>query len=376
MEHIGQKTKDLRKKADLTQERLVDYLGVSAQAVSKWEVGSASPDLSLIAPLCRVLGCSADKLLGIDLTEDNEGAEDLSKELMRLSREDLERFEDIVALAAQKYPRNEQVSYRIAETDYWRLGGMEGKTEEERRRKADAEKRLLALLADGKNETWKTYAASQLFQMRMNDGLREEAEAFAEQSGPFRDENLLACLDGEDWQNEQQFLVYKSLNWLCNYLNMRGDRENHLPSYEAAEAVVKAIITDGNYVMYARGLSESAVNQARLFVEAGEYGRAVEKLRDQVEYDEQWYRILRAAAEDPGRYLPYTAPVLDRWGEGAGDLIDREDAVLPAGRNWRKERAEFLKSAPIYAPLREREDFEALIAELGSQAVSEKEETV
>ena len=39
MEHIGQRIKDLRKKADLTQDRLADYLGVSAQAVSKWEVG-------------------------------------------------------------------------------------------------------------------------------------------------------------------------------------------------------------------------------------------------------------------------------------------------------------------------------------------------
>ena len=65
MDHIGQKIKELRKKADMTQDRLAEMLGVTAQAVSKWEVGSASPDLSLIAPLCRLLGCSADELLGI-----------------------------------------------------------------------------------------------------------------------------------------------------------------------------------------------------------------------------------------------------------------------------------------------------------------------
>ena len=69
MEHIGQKIKDLRKKADLTQDRLADYLGVSAQAVSKWEVGSASSDLALIAPLCRVFGCTSDELLGIGRQE-------------------------------------------------------------------------------------------------------------------------------------------------------------------------------------------------------------------------------------------------------------------------------------------------------------------
>ena len=71
MDHIGQKIKELRKKADMTQDRLADYLGVSAQAVSKWEVGSASPDLSLIVPLCRVFGVTADELLGIAEEKEN-----------------------------------------------------------------------------------------------------------------------------------------------------------------------------------------------------------------------------------------------------------------------------------------------------------------
>ena len=49
----------------MTQERLAETVGVSPQAVSKWEVGSASPDLFLFAPMCRVLGCTSDELLGI-----------------------------------------------------------------------------------------------------------------------------------------------------------------------------------------------------------------------------------------------------------------------------------------------------------------------
>ena len=71
MDHIGQKIRELRKKADLTQDRLAEMLGVTAQAVSKWEVGSASPDLSLIAPLCRVFGVTADELLGIAEEKEN-----------------------------------------------------------------------------------------------------------------------------------------------------------------------------------------------------------------------------------------------------------------------------------------------------------------
>ena len=39
MNHIGRRIKDLRKKKDMTQERLAEYLNVSFQAVSKWETG-------------------------------------------------------------------------------------------------------------------------------------------------------------------------------------------------------------------------------------------------------------------------------------------------------------------------------------------------
>ena len=36
MQNIGKRIRELRKKNDLTQEKLADYLGVSYQAVSKW----------------------------------------------------------------------------------------------------------------------------------------------------------------------------------------------------------------------------------------------------------------------------------------------------------------------------------------------------
>ena len=66
---IGEKIKELRKKNDLTQEKLADYLCVSYQAVSKWECGLSSPDLSLIVPLAKLLHVTTDELLGMTAPE-------------------------------------------------------------------------------------------------------------------------------------------------------------------------------------------------------------------------------------------------------------------------------------------------------------------
>ena len=65
MQHsIGKTIKDLRKSRGLTQEELAEKIGVTAQAISKWENESGMPDLSQIVPLAHVFGVSTDTLLG------------------------------------------------------------------------------------------------------------------------------------------------------------------------------------------------------------------------------------------------------------------------------------------------------------------------
>ena len=60
---IGKKIKDLRMQKGITQEALSKALGVSAQAVSKWEQCLTSPDISLLVPLADYFGVSLDALL-------------------------------------------------------------------------------------------------------------------------------------------------------------------------------------------------------------------------------------------------------------------------------------------------------------------------
>ena len=60
---IGGYIQHLRKAAGLTQKELAEKLGVSFQAVSKWENGDALPDTGLLLELCDELNTTADKLL-------------------------------------------------------------------------------------------------------------------------------------------------------------------------------------------------------------------------------------------------------------------------------------------------------------------------
>lgn len=55
--------KQKRKELGLTQEQIADYLGVSTPAVNKWENGATYPDISLLAPLARLLKIDLNTLL-------------------------------------------------------------------------------------------------------------------------------------------------------------------------------------------------------------------------------------------------------------------------------------------------------------------------
>lgn len=63
---LSEKIINLRKARNMSQEELAEKLGVSRQAVSRWEVGSALPDASNILQLSKLFGVSADYLLNDD----------------------------------------------------------------------------------------------------------------------------------------------------------------------------------------------------------------------------------------------------------------------------------------------------------------------
>lgn len=63
LERVGKQITSLRKELGYTGAKLAERLGVSPQAVSKWENAKCLPETSVLPELARVLGCSIDSLL-------------------------------------------------------------------------------------------------------------------------------------------------------------------------------------------------------------------------------------------------------------------------------------------------------------------------
>jgi transcriptional regulator with XRE-family HTH domain len=62
---MGKRIMQLRKEKGYTQEQLAEMMGVSAQAVSKWENDVSCPDISILPQLAEKLGVTTDELLGV-----------------------------------------------------------------------------------------------------------------------------------------------------------------------------------------------------------------------------------------------------------------------------------------------------------------------
>jgi len=98
---IANRLVELRKKMGLSQEELADKLGLSRQAVSKWERAEASPDTDNLICLAKLYGVSLDDLLNTD-----QSVEDIANEIKGRNAESVASRDGIHLVDGEK---NEEV---------------------------------------------------------------------------------------------------------------------------------------------------------------------------------------------------------------------------------------------------------------------------
>ncbi|MGN1345848.1 MAG: helix-turn-helix domain-containing protein [Eubacteriales bacterium] len=104
---LGDKIRSLRREKNISQEVLAAYLGVSFQAVSKWETGSAMPDISLIPSIAAFFSVTTDELFSFHLFQIEKKVEEIVNEHSKYFDSDPKKAEEILREGLKKYPGNE-----------------------------------------------------------------------------------------------------------------------------------------------------------------------------------------------------------------------------------------------------------------------------
>lgn len=105
--YIGENLKKQRKLRELTQEQLADILGVSFQAVSKWERGEVYPDIELLPTIAEYFGITTDELMGMDVIRDSSEADKILNTVRENSGAGkIEENLKILEEAVKRFPNN------------------------------------------------------------------------------------------------------------------------------------------------------------------------------------------------------------------------------------------------------------------------------
>lgn len=274
---LGNKIRQLRRRDHKTQEQLAEALGVTAQAVSRWESGGSYPDMNLIPSIANFFGVSIDELFGYE-SQRTGRIDALVAEIDRMNQ--LNSGKDVcvaecIALARSalvEFPGNEKLMLSLASILY-KAGGVrygechlideEGysvydtekhKTYEEWLEAIPLYEKALQTLPLGK---LRDRATDELSQLYLNLGEHEKGMALADLApdmwGSREFLRAYAC-DGKQYVKAHSELLLQTIRASAVFIvNITAGDQRHLTAHEKAENIASAIrlfevvCPDGNF---------------------------------------------------------------------------------------------------------------------------------
>ena len=170
--NIGNNIKNLRNRNKITQDQLATYLGVTPQAISRWETGDGYPDIEFLPSLAEFFSVSADDLLGINLNEKEKRLKEIMEEVnyksqMGVSREDIPWARQILA----EFPSNVRLQLNLGKCLFWAQDENDPNSAELK----EAEKIFLSVSENAESTDHRTQALVWLCNLYSN-GLKDAVE--------------------------------------------------------------------------------------------------------------------------------------------------------------------------------------------------------
>lgn len=288
---IGEVIKMLRKKQDITQEKLAEYLGISYQAISKWENGLALPDITLVPTIADFFSVSIDELFSQNEQIKDEKIKEYENENKRLRNiGDIKGSINLMRKALKEYPKNYQLTLSLASA----LVSYNATDEQEKESKEkgyieeaislceriledctydEIRHRAIQILCYSYPEFGKSERAIELANLMPNICISKEMLLAHIYSGDDRikqkQENILRLLDFIS-SNLVTFSYGKMLN--LSY-------EEKIQCVEAAKTLYNVIFYDDNTLFYSCRLRKIYCRLAELSCAVGKCDHAIEYLK-------------------------------------------------------------------------------------------------
>ena len=364
---IGKIIRELRSEKLVTQEQLAVFLGVTPQAVSRWESQYSYPDIELLPAIADYFSVTTDMLLGVRKEERELRLAELRKELLRLSEEGSP--EERIAFARQaaaEFPSEASFQLSLADA-LQRLTGTENPN------KAlidEAEKIYLTVLETSKDISTRCQAIEGLvthYSYWHRDDTRALEMADRLPSLEYCRELAKAlCLRGSRRIYLQQVielcttyltLSIKELAFETEPSNGKPGQERGIQMLKTANEITRLIFGEDMMYHHAR-VSYYAKHMSTMQLALGKTDDALDSLEEMARHA---IACDASYQSDHGRH--FTSPLVDAlvYTGTSSNFPDNEE------HNQCWYRLEFLADS-CYDCIREDERFRAIVKELKSRA--------
>ena len=353
---IGEKIKELRKKNDLTQEKLADYLCVSYQAVSKWECGLSNPDLTLIVPLAKLLHVTTDELLG--MTSPQTDKKKLEYDALYDKAHKPEQLE-IAQKATQEYPG--ELKYIKWQANCLYMLAYDNYTTQDKFYE-DLEKSLkleFVVFENATDEKLKNSALAgiviNLAALRRNNEAKKFAEMYPQTLVLDKDTVMGWALTGEEKNKHSQKVLMRHFDGMLRILINKADSNNpnlkDLDYLECAEKAIHSMIPSGEYNRYYDDLIDIAIYKAQIyaFTDPQKAIEELEKARDYAVTFDKLFMLTPTA-------ISYNSPYFNLLSFDSADLL----VYGPLENNRRIDNFRWWLSGKCFDIIRELSEFQQL----------------
>ncbi len=238
--------KHLRRKNDMTQEDLAESLGLTPQAVSRWENGAAFPDSSVIRKLAYLFDVTTDYLLEVDPVRMQESIREL---IEKADAAEPEEAAELLRAALTEYPRNKDLMSALSFCLYYRIyNHMDDHADRKAKKVLDEALALTEFLYENGHEDVYT-----LLGMYRDAGMTDKGKELLKKLPGYdnvRQEMAIQLADGEEKVRLMQgnaYTLLTKLNWQVYMLSLESEtftREQRIAMLEQMTEASRALMPD------------------------------------------------------------------------------------------------------------------------------------